>query len=182
MEGTTTTASPQAVEGKLDGWSLAFGILLVFSGMFAIMSPVPTTYLTAIFFGWFLLFGGIMQFIGAIMDRKNGKVWLGMFLGVLAFVLGLMMISKVIVSIVTITVFLGVLFLVDGVSKSIMSVATRPAHWGWMLTSGLISILLAFMVLTKVLVASALLIGTLVGIYAVFAGMEIIVMYYATKK
>ena len=188
MENENVAAMPQSQGGsevvmpKMNGWYLALGILLVISGIAALMSPVATTVMTNVFLGWFLVFGGIIQFFAAIVNRKDANVWMGMLMGVLATVLGLMMVSSVAASVISITLMFGIFFGVDGVVKIFQSLAKRPEHWGWLLTSGIISLILSVMILTSLLGSALVMLGIFVGIYMMFAGIEIIVLYYASKK
>lgn len=182
MEESSTTAVAQSTTPKVNGWSLALGILMVFSGMVGIMTPVATTAFTAIFLGWFLVFGGVMQFIGGIIDRKNGDFWVNVAVGIAMFIGGIFVLSNPVISVVSLTFMFGIFFMVDGVSKIFISITKRPARWGWMLTSGIIGVILAFLILTKILASSLILLGTLVGIYVLFGGMELIMTYFISKE
>jgi uncharacterized membrane protein HdeD (DUF308 family) len=177
-----TASAPSEAIGKISGWYLALGILLVVSGIAAMFSPVATTFVTNVFLGWFLIFGGIIQFFAAIVHRKDSNVWIGMLMGILAFILGVMMVTNVYASIVSITLLFGGFFLVDGVVKTFQSLAKKPEHWGWMLTSGLISILLAIVIFMNFFASTVMILGIFVGVYMLFAGIEIIVLYYASRK
>jgi uncharacterized membrane protein HdeD (DUF308 family) len=172
----------QEVIGKMSGWYLAMGIFLVIAGIAAMITPVATTFITNVFLGWFLIFAGIIQFFAAIVNRKDGGMWIGMLMGILATILGFMMVSNIAASVASITLMMGAFFLVDGIIKTFQSIFKRPAHWGWMLTSGLISLLLAFMILTNLLSSSLVMIGIFAGVYMLFAGIDVIVLYYASKK
>ena len=170
----------QKVE-KMSGWYLALGIFLIFAGVVAMMSPVATTFMTNIFLGWFFIFGGIIQFFAAIINRKDGGMWIGMLMGVLALILGFLMVSNMLASMVSITLVMGIFFGVDGVVKMFQSIAKRPAHWGWLLASGIISLILSIMILTSLLGSSLVMLGIFAGIYMMFAGIDIIILYHSSK-
>ncbi len=191
MDNVNAAAMPegqgQEVEGvvvmpQMNGWYLTMGIFLVIAGIVALVSPIATTAITNVFIGWFLIFGGVIQFFAAIINRKEGGMWIGMIMGVLALVLGIMMINNPIASVVSITLMMGIFFGVDGVVKTFQSIAKRPLHWGWMLTSGLISLLLAAMILMNLFVSSTMMLGIFAGIYMLFAGIDIIILYSISKK
>ncbi len=184
MEETKTNevASKEKSEEGLNGWSLVLGSLLILTGLFAIMTPVATTLFTEVFISWFLILVGSVQFINAIVERQTGGLWMGIFMGLFAFVLGILLMSHTIAGLVSITMIIGILFVVYGVVKTITAVTVRPPHWGWLLISGLILIVIAVMILTNLIFASLALMGILMGIYMVFVGIEVIVRYYSTKK
>jgi len=167
---------------KMNGWYLAMGIFLVIAGVAALVSPIATTLVTNVFIGWFLIFGGIVQFFAAIVNKKENGVWIGMLMSILAFILGLMMINNPIASLVSITLMLGIFFGVDGIVKTFHSITRRPIHWGWMLTSGLVSLLLSAMILMNLFASSAIMLGIFAGIYMLFAGVDIIILYSVSKK
>lgn len=188
MENENTAEMPQeqgveqAMMPKMNGWYLAMGIFLVIAGIAALVSPIATTAVTNVFIGWFLVFGGIVQFFAAIVNRKESSMWMGMLMGVLAFILGLMMVNNPIASLVSITLMMGIFFGIDGIVKTFQSIAKRPPHWGWMLTSGLISLLLAAMILMNLFASSTIMLGIFAGIYMLFAGIDIIILYSMSKK
>jgi len=188
MDNANTAEMPkeqtenQVMIPKMNGWYLAMGIFLVLAGIAALLAPIATTVVTNVFIGWFLVFGGIVQFFAAIANRKESSVWAGMLMGVLAFILGLMMINNPIASIVSITLMMGIFFGVDGIIKTFQSITKRPLHWGWMLTSGLISLLLSAMILMNLFSSSTIMLGIFAGIYMLFAGIDIIILYSISKK
>jgi len=57
-------------------WFLAFGIILMLLGIAAVVRAVTATVASMVFFGWLLLFSGIIEFVHAFMVGK----WAGFFL------------------------------------------------------------------------------------------------------
>jgi uncharacterized membrane protein HdeD (DUF308 family) len=57
------------------GWFLTFGIVLLLLGIAAIVRSVTSTVVSMVFFGWLLLFAGIIEFADAFMVGK----WAGFF-------------------------------------------------------------------------------------------------------
>ena len=61
------------------GWLLAFGISLMLLGVVSILGDVTATFATVRFFGWMLLFSGVLALIHALRTRT----WRGFFLQLL---------------------------------------------------------------------------------------------------
>ncbi len=77
-------ATPEMIHNW--GWFLAFGIILVLLGIAAVMRAFTATVASMMFFGWLLIFSGIIEFVHAFMVGK----WAGFFLHLLiALVFGI---------------------------------------------------------------------------------------------
>jgi uncharacterized membrane protein HdeD (DUF308 family) len=64
-----------------------------------------------------------------------------------------------------------VLFTVEGFSKVIFSLTIRPLpNWGWIMVSGIVSILLSFFLLARTPVTALWLLGALLGIQLISEG------------
>jgi uncharacterized membrane protein HdeD (DUF308 family) len=47
------------------GWFLAFGIVLLLLGVAAVVRSVAATVASMVFFGWLLVFAGLIEFVDA---------------------------------------------------------------------------------------------------------------------
>ena len=54
-------------------WFLAFGIILMLLGIAAVVRAVTATVASMVFFGWLLLFSGIIEFVHAFMPLWSGN-------------------------------------------------------------------------------------------------------------
>lgn len=76
---------------------------------------------------------------------------------------------------VTITLLLTILFVVEGIFKIALAVQLMPAStWLWLLISGLISLALGIMILSDIAGNASWVLGMMVGINFVFAGWALI--------
>ena len=86
-------------------------------------------------------------------------------------------------SLVTLTLLLIVLFLVEGISKVIFALTIRPLpNWGWVLGSGIIGILLAFYLWASIPVTAVWLIGVLLGIELICEGAALGYLAWQVRK
>jgi uncharacterized membrane protein HdeD (DUF308 family) len=69
------------------------------------------------------------------------------------------------------TVLLIVFFMVEGISKIIFALTIRPfPHWGWVLASGLVGIVLAVYLWANMPVSAEWVLGFLLGIQLICEG------------
>ena len=75
---------------------------------------------------------------------------------------------------VTIALLLIVFFMIEGISKVVFALTIRPfPNWGWVLTSGLVGIVLALILWANLPVTALWLIGVLLGINLISVGAAI---------
>jgi uncharacterized membrane protein HdeD (DUF308 family) len=104
-----------------------------------------------------------------------------MLLGMLAImaplVSGVAMFSTPVLSMLTLTGILLVYFLIDGIFAIMAGIKGKGAPgWGWMIVSGIASIVLAVILWRQWPVSGAYAIGLLVGIRLIFTGWSIAIL------
>ncbi len=162
------------------GWLLALGIILMIFGLIALGSVFITTMASILLFGWLLLFGGIVQFIQSF--RVKGGFLLHLLSGILAIIVGLLLITNPTAGAVTITFILAVYFLVSGLFRLITSISVRYPNWGWSFFYGLIIFLLGIFILQRLPVSGLVIIGLFVGIELFLNGLSWVALALAVKK
>ena len=80
--------------------------------------------------------------------------------------------------VIALTVFLGIVFLVEGIARMIMGFQMRSErNWGWVVASGAMSIILSVLVFGGFATGASLgLIGVLLGINFIFAGASFVAL------
>jgi hypothetical protein len=97
-------------------------------------------------------------------------------IGLLGVAAGLLMVSRPLIGLVTMTMLLAVYFLVDGLSEIIAAFKIKPDRgWGWVLFNGIIAVLLGLMIWRQWPVSGAWAIGVLVGIHILMTGWSVII-------
>jgi uncharacterized membrane protein HdeD (DUF308 family) len=152
------------------GWFLAFGIVLLLLGIAAIVRSVTTTVVSMYFFGWLLVLAGIFAFVSAFMVGN----WAGFFLHLLVALvcggLGVMMLTKPVLSAEALTLVMAMFFLIMGIYQLIASIWTHQPGWGWHALSGAVSAILGVLVAAGWPASGLWVIGLFVGIDLVFYG------------
>ncbi|MBN2296689.1 MAG: HdeD family acid-resistance protein [Pirellulales bacterium] len=166
------------------GWLFALGVCMVGLGIAAIWLPIVATLTIEIIVGWLLIIGGIIHAINAFSAKQWGGSLMNVLAALLYGVVGVLMLGHPIAGELTLTLILAAFFLVEGVFKIIMSLQMRSSmpNWGWMLTSGLIALLLGAMIWVGWPATAAWVIGLLVGIDLIFGGWAMLFIALAVKN
>ncbi|MHB9112626.1 MAG: HdeD family acid-resistance protein [Thermoleophilia bacterium] len=163
-------------------WYLTLGIILVVTGGFAMVFPLGAAYGIEVFVGILLLISGSAYLINSMADRRHGFVW-QLLLALIYIGVGIMLLVYPLSGVVTLTLVLGICFLVSGTFKSLIALTSRKSQgWGMLLVSGLLGIILGILILASWPSSSAWVIGLLVGIDLLFAGMTMIMLALAARN
>lgn len=147
------------------GWFLALGILLIIVGAAAIMSPFYGTLAGARVFGWILIFSGIMSGVHAFSAQGWGGVILQVLIAILWIAGGIWLLTQPLAGAISLTIVLIAVLLVQGLFTAITAFQIRPTEgWGWMLWSGIASIILGLMLWMRFPSSALWAIGLLFGL------------------
>jgi uncharacterized membrane protein HdeD (DUF308 family) len=168
---------------KNAGWLVALGVVTVIAGFLAIGSPLASGMLVVIFIGIAMIIAGIARTIGAFHAGSFGQGALAFIGGILTFAAGFIMTGRPGIGLASLTLLLGAVLLVDGISTAILAFQVRPDKgWGWMLFSAVTGVLLGFLLLREWPLSGTWAIGTLVGINLIFSGFSIISVGSAARS
>ena len=152
-------------------WYLLQGILMVLTGVLALIYPWIASVAIIRLLGWFLIISGILQAIGLIGAREVPYFWLELISAVLAIVIGLLLLRHTDAGLLFFSVLFIVYFMVEGIVKAIFALTIRPfPNWGWVLASGLLGIVLSFYLWANLSTVSEWMLGVLFGILLVVEG------------
>jgi uncharacterized membrane protein HdeD (DUF308 family) len=170
---------------KSSGWTLFQGILLVVLGALAITFPLIATVAVEQLFAAFLLIAGGYALASAI-GRKDERAVQRMVSGlwsILTLVTGLLLMFQVAAGVLTLTVLLGAYFAAQGIVTIVASFKFAGTGTFWMmLLSGVVSLVLAWMIYSGFPGSAAWLLGLLFGINLIFTGAFFISMASALKQ
>ena len=162
---------------------LVQGILMVVTGVLALIYPWIASIAIVRLLGWFLIISGIFQGIGVIGARQVPYFWLELISAVLAIVIGLLLLRHTDAGLLFFSVLLIVYFMVEGIVKIIFALTIRPfPDWGWVLASGLIGIALAAYLWANLSTISDWVLGLLLGILLVVEGAALTSMAWHVRR
>jgi uncharacterized membrane protein HdeD (DUF308 family) len=161
------------------------GILLVILGLAAMIVPPLAGLAVTIFLGWMFLISGVAGLALTFWARQMPGFWWSLISAVLGIAAGIILLSRPVQGVLTLTIVVGAYFLAEGVATIMYSLEHRrelSERWSWMLFSGLLDILIAAMIITGLPGSAEWAIGLLVGINLVFGGATLIGMALAARK
>ena len=168
----------RAASGKLF-W---IGVALVALGIVAIVFPVISTLVAALFVGWMLLvFGGVTLF-GSFSIEGAGRFFAALLLSLLSIAAGLFLLLNPRAGEVALTLMVGLIFMIQGAFEMFFAFEMRPfSGWVSMLVSAIASILMALLIIAAWPGISMVVLGILFGVNFVSTGVGYIVVSRAMK-
>jgi len=160
------------------------GVILVILGVLAIAVPVIATVAVTIFLGWLFLISGVVGLVTSFWARQAPGFWWSLLSAVLALVVGGMLVARPVVGAVSLTFVLIAFFIVEGVLSILYAIEHRrelSGRWGFMLASGIVTLILAAIIIMGLPETAAWALGLLVGIDMVFGGAALISMAVAAR-
>ena len=152
-------------------WYLIQGGLMIVGGVLALVYPVIASFAVVGLLGWVLIASGVVQGISLIGAQSVPNFWLQLVSVGLSIVVGILFLSDPGGSLTTVTFLLIVYLVVEGISKVIFALTIRPfPNWGWVLASGVFSVLIAFVLYASLTSVSLWLLGLLLGIQLIAEG------------
>ena len=164
------------------GWYLALGVVLLLVGTVAIGSSLVMTLVSVVFFGWLMIFAGLAEVIHAFWCKDWGGFFLDLLGGVLYFVVGGMLVANPAASAVWLTLLIAAFLVVGGVFRVVAALAGRPPHWGWLLLSGAMSLILGLLIWAQWPVSGFWVIGLFAGIEMLFNGWSLVMLSLAARS
>jgi uncharacterized membrane protein HdeD (DUF308 family) len=136
--------------GRHWGWVLAYGVITLAAGVLVLAWPRETLLVLAVLLGIQLIVSGIFRFVAALasQDLTGGTRVLLALLGVLSVIIGLWAVRHALLTLLALTVFLGIFWIVNGVIEIFTAGSHREMHGrGWRVAMGILSIIAGIIVL-----------------------------------
>jgi len=170
------SAMGQAVKSHWKAF-LFEGILLAVLGVAALIVPPLASLAITIFLGWMFLVSGIGGLIVTFWARNMPGFWWSLISAALAVLAGMILLARPVQGVLTLTIVVGAYFLAEGVATIMYALEHRrelTGRWSWLLISGLVDLVISFLVITGLPSSAEWAIGILVGINLLFGGATLI--------
>jgi uncharacterized membrane protein HdeD (DUF308 family) len=180
----TTLANPGDIQRQFkravrDHWAMFLiqGLVMVVLGLFAVAAPAIATLAVEFYAGWLFVISGVVG-IASLFTRQNISRFLWTLIAaVLALVVGILLIWRPAVGVVSLTLLLICFFIAEGIVQIIASFTYRSAvgsAWTWMLFSGIVNLVLAAIIIMGWPGTAAWTLGLLVGINLFMSGLALV--------
>lgn len=154
-------------------WSILGAIVMVIAGLLAISLPLATTTALSVLLAWLLIAAGIGHLIAAFQFKSFASFVWELLVATAAIFAGAYMRGHPAMAPVTLTFVLAVLFLASGISEFALFFRLRSAPRSvWILLNAVVDIIIGLIVLRNWPANSLWLLGVLVGISLLLAGLS----------
>jgi uncharacterized membrane protein HdeD (DUF308 family) len=173
LAGQVGCSMTDATNHKSSGWTMFQGILLIVFGALAIAFPLLGTIVVEQLFAALLLIAGGYALAASLGRKESGtasRVVSGLW-AVLTLATGLLLMFQVGAGILTLTILLAAYFAAQGLVTIIAAFKFSGTNTMWfMLLSGIVSLVLAWMIFSGFPGTATWLLGLLFGINLIFTG------------
>jgi uncharacterized membrane protein HdeD (DUF308 family) len=167
-------------------WKLLFaqGLLLVVLGVLAFALPLLSTLAVDFFIGWLFFVGGVARVATLLRARHVPGYGWSMASGVLAILIGTLLVVNPFRGVLTLTMIMSVLFFVEGISAILSGLDFRhhASNWGWLLFTGIADLLLVFLIWYGWPGTAAWAIGVLAGVNLFLLGLSLVMLSFAVRR
>lgn len=165
------------------GWAIGAGIVMIVAGVLSLLLPFAAGMGVTAVIGATLLIGGVGQILLAFRAGAFGRGLTIFLLGLLAAVTGVYTLMQPAAALASLTLLLAAYFIVTGVLAGMAALNMRPSQgWGWMLTNGIISVLLGLMIAAQWPLSGAWAAGVLVGVHLLSGGAALAALGSAVRQ
>ncbi len=153
-------------------WSrfLVLGILLTILGVVCVVQAPTATRFSILALGWVLVISAVLWLVNSFYAFS----WHGFFLyllnAIIRGVAGYLLIRHPNAGAEGITMLLAALFIVGGLFRAVGGTVIQFPRWGWMVFSGLISVILGIYLMSIWQTASTFFVGLFIGIDLILDG------------
>jgi uncharacterized membrane protein HdeD (DUF308 family) len=164
-------------------FSIVWGVLLIVLGMAAVGSPFLAAVAVNVAIAWLIVLAGSIHVILAFRAHGAGSMIWKLLVGVAYVCFGIYLILHPVLAVASLTLILASLFLIEGVLDIVLFVKMRSVGGSiWVLTDGIITLVLGLLIYLQWPSSSAWAIGTLVGISMIISGVTRVMMSLAVRK
>ncbi len=163
-------------------WLLILGILLMLSGVAALVYPFASSVAAVIVLGVSLLVSGVATIVTAFWAGKWSALMLQLLIGIFYAAMGFIIMDTPVASTVSLTLVVAIMFIVIGIMRSIAALVIRFPQWGWSLLSGALTMLVGLVIYKSLPETAMWAIGTIVGIQLFFDGWYWIMLSLAVRR
>lgn len=155
--------------------SIIIGVLLVLTGITAILLPEITSLTLSYFIGWLLVISAIISAYHVV--QSYNAQWIAWLKPFSLAIIGTLLLFYPITGVAAVGLLLIIYFFFDGFGGIMLGLEFKPIKgWTWMLVNGIVSFLLAAIFLIGWPFSSVWLVGLFVGISLLLDGIAMIII------
>lgn len=161
------------------GWYIFQGIVFVLAGILAMVLPGATAFGFELLIGALLLISGIVQGVASLRSKTH---WWALVSSLASLVIGGLMVFHPVAGALALATLLAVFLLVEGITELLLAFQFRSLrNWGWLMASGLVSLVLAGLLFAGWPGATVMFLGIIIGINLLFYGISLLALTASIK-
>jgi uncharacterized membrane protein HdeD (DUF308 family) len=165
------------------GWYVALGAALLVLSAFAFGNLLAATVASVYFVGILMLAGAVLQIVHAFEVKRWGGFFLWLLSGLLYGAAGVLAFWNPLLAASALTLLLAVALIVSGIFRIAWSLALRRLRgWGWLLASGLVTVLAGVVFLVGWPQNSLWLLGIVLAVDLAFQGAADLVFGFGQRR
>lgn len=165
------------------GWFMATAVALIVLGMLCVAMPLAASVAIDLLLGWLLVLGGAVKLAHAFAVRSWKGFALQLLSALLFLIVGFLLVTQPLQGVLTLTLLLAALLIIEGVFKIVTAIGLRPAPvWSWVLFSGVVTLVLGGLIGAQWPSSAEWVIGLLVGIDLLFSGWSMLFLGLSIRR
>jgi uncharacterized membrane protein HdeD (DUF308 family) len=173
------------LEMTMGNWIIlvVLGLLSIIAGFLAILNPFPASLVAVKLAAWSFLVIGALQIIEVFRATGwGGRLWL-LAIGIIAVLAGIDLLGEPLSGMISLTIVLAILFVISGILKILAAFQVKNSKYRLAVQiSGLVSILIGFMIFSNFPVSALTSLGILLGVELISDGISAISLGLARKS
>lgn len=163
-------------------WSIVLSVLMIVSGIAAIVLPAVAGLAVTVMLGWLLVFTGALH-LGMAWHGEGAAAIAGeIVVSLLYAAIGIYLLGRPAAGLASLTVALAVGLAAKGVLEAVVALSVRPLPGsGWLLLDGLVTVAIATLIAAAWPASTAWAIGIMVGVSMVSSGVTRLMISNAVR-
>lgn len=163
-------------------WFLFLGLLLVLLGTVGIVASGLLTLASVLLLGWLLLIAGAAVVLHAFWARRWSGFFVQLVVGALNLMVGWILLTQPVAGALSLTLLLGVSLVFQGIFRTAVALTAHADGRGWLLFSGLASLILGLMIWSEWPASGVWVIGLFVGIDMLLYGWWLVSLALTVRR
>jgi uncharacterized membrane protein HdeD (DUF308 family) len=168
---------------KATTWSIVLSILMSAAGVLAIGIPMIAGIAVTAIVGWLLIFSGLIHLAFAWRAGRPAAVLWQILLGLVYGAIGLYIIARPVAGLESLTFAIALYLFIEAVLEFVLwsRLPDVPGR-GWLMVDGVVTLVLAIMILSTWPSSAAWVVGTLIGISMLFSGITRLMLSITVRR
>jgi uncharacterized membrane protein HdeD (DUF308 family) len=184
---TSNDVQRSVMETMQTYWALFLvqGVVMMILGVLAVIWPQISTVAADIYIGWIFLFSGIAGLVTMFWAANIPAFLWSLLTAALSLIVGVLLLWHPVEGVVSLTLALIALFIVEGIFQIAAAIRYRdafPDSWGWMVMSGIADLILAWLIISGLPGTASWALGLIVGVNLITSGLALIMAAIAGRN